>query len=182
MKQKSKSKKHTQSIGGFLSPLWFPIPVPNPVWERFSFCFLFAFHLHFFRFFFKKWEKRKKRGKNWKTMRKKCKKKQKHANPINFAFFSLVFCISPSVLAVFSKFDITFGTFPGSTTCGPELCSATTLKLCFFCCFLWLLFVSFSFAFILLLVFSAFGVLLFLLLLICKCVAFLSIQKIIQLG
>ena len=77
MQQKSKSKKHTQSIGGFLSPLWFPIPVPNPVWERFSFCFCFAFHLHFFRFFSKNGKKRKKKNKT----------KAKKTNPINFAFF-----------------------------------------------------------------------------------------------
>ena len=97
MQQKSKSKKHTQSIGGFLSPLWFPIPVPNPVWERFSFCFFFAFHLHFFRFFFKKWGNHgKKMGNKWEKNGEKMRKKsKKNANPINFALFSLSFLHFP---------------------------------------------------------------------------------------
>ena len=58
-------------------------------------------------------EKKKKTKKKQKKEQNKSKKKQ---IPLILHFFAF-FCISPSVLAVFSKFDITFGTFPGSTTC-----------------------------------------------------------------
>ena len=173
MQQKSKSKKHTQSIGGFLSPLWFPIPVPNPVWERFSFCFLFAFHLHFFRFF-------SKNGEKWKNVEKlenNAKKSQKMQIPLILHFFTF-FCISPSVLAVFSKFDITFGTFPGSTTCIScvsfllfaflllSLVAFFSFFICFYfaSCFFSLWSVAFSVAFDL------------------QVLCFFSIQKIIELG